>query len=478
MTVLVYKRSAIAAYCSICLLGLLTSCANSPTSASLEQSLAADPKLQNHSQKDHLVQLPSGFPPEIPIYPEAKLKEVTPISSQPSHPQSTGSGQGQLTHWTTSDPSNLVQSFYQRQLQSNGWQLSSQPNQDNTATNTIEARRYNLKVTVSFPTATSIQPATVPSPTASQSPGGATPSASPSQSPVSATEFTLQYIRDLGSAAVPQPSPANNTTDSPQPASSSGSPQAADSSNFTDLNKAPAELRQYIEDLAVLGVLIPSSSGSKSNSSAIGSQFEPNKAISRREFARWLVAANNQFYSNRPDRQIRLASDASQPAFQDVPRTDPEFPAIQGLAEAGLISSPLSGDTTTVLFRPDAPLTRENLILWKEPLDIRRALPPASIDAVKQTWGFQDAARIDPKALQAVLADFQNGETSNIRRVFGYTTLFQPQKPVTRSEAAAALWYFGSQGEGLSAKDALKLKNQPPTPTPSSSPSPQPTSTP
>jgi hypothetical protein len=77
---------------------------------------------------------------------------------------------------------------------------------------------------------------------------------------------------------------------------------------------------------------------------------------------------------------------------------------------------------------------------------------------VKQTWGFQDVGKIDPKALRAVLADFQSGEQSNIRRVFGYTTLFQPKKPVTRAEAAAALWYFGTQGDGVSAADALKLK--------------------
>jgi len=105
-------------------------------------------------------------------------------------------------------------------------------------------------------------------------------------------------------------------------------------------------------------------------------------------------------------------------------------------------------------------------------------LPSASIDAVKQTWGFQDVSKIDPKALRAVLADFQNGEFANIRRVFGYTTLFQPKKPVTRAEAAATLWYFGSQGEGLSAKEAQQLKDKPSqpsatsSPVPSSSPSP------
>jgi hypothetical protein len=59
-----------------------------------------------------------------------------------------------------------------------------------------------------------------------------------------------------------------------------------------------------------------------------------------------------------------------------------------------------------------------------------------------------------------VLADYQNGDLSNIRRAFGYTTLLQPQKVVTRAEAAATLWFFGSQGDGLSAQDALQAKQQ------------------
>jgi hypothetical protein len=39
--------------------------------------------------------------------------------------------------------------------------------------------------------------------------------------------------------------------------------------------------------------------------------------------------------------------------------------------------------------------------------------------------------------------------------------LFQPKKSVTRAEAAASLWYFGIQDQGLSAKDALEAKSKP-----------------
>jgi hypothetical protein len=454
------KRPTIIASLSA-LLVALTACANSPTSKVLEQSFSPDSSLkdnpitfgqssQNNTQNQTLAKLPADFPTEIPLYPEAQLQEV----KQPT----TSDNQDQVTVWTTAAPSNLVQSFYQKAFESNSWQIVSQPAFDD-ANSPLVARRNNLQVTVSVQPLTSLG---VQTPSSSQTTG--------SRNAGDITKFLIQYSQDAEKAAVPQPgepdfigpvlpSEVANTSADTLDAKDSTQMKPAGSSVFTDINKAPADLRKYVEDLAALGVLMPDKSASKSNSAA-GVAFEPNKNINRRQYVRWLVAANNQIYTNSPSKQIRLAAAEAQPAFQDVPRTDPDFPAIQGLAEAGLIPSPLSGDSTTVLFRPDAPLTRENLILWKVPLDTRQALPAASVDAVKQTWGFQDAARIDPKALRAVLADFQNGEQANIRRVFGYTALFQPKKTVTRAEATAAIWYFGTQGEGLSAKEALQLKGQ------------------
>jgi hypothetical protein len=215
-------------------------------------------------------------------------------------------------------------------------------------------------------------------------------------------------------------------------------------------------LRSAVEELAALGVITSDANGTKIS---LG-QWEPNKIMTRREYARWLVAANNRIYNNQPGQQVRLATTTDQPAFSDIPVKDPDFGAIQGLAEAGLIPSRLSGDPSIATFNPDAPVTREQLILWKVPLDTRQSLPTTSVELIQQTWGFQDAARIDPLALRAVAMDFQNGSLANIRRVFGFTTLFQPQRPVTRAEAAAALWYFGSQGRGISAKDAQQTSGR------------------
>lgn len=464
--VLFDKRPVLLAGLATCLLSFLTSCANSSSGDALERSLSADPKLKDNStlfggsaeknrQNQTLAQLPKDFPTEIPLYPEAKLEKVEPLT--------VPAAQGELTSWSSSDPINVIQSFYQKAFESNNWQIVSKPNDD--AGGPFVVRRNDLQVTVS-----------ISSDAATVNPGETLSSSQPAAGKTigNLTKFNIQYIRNSSEAASQSfdkeefTSPMVPSETASQPEGTSSTP----SQDFTDLDKVPQELRQHIEDLAALGVLSLDSSGSKNNPEATSIQFEPNKTISRREYARWLVAANNQIFANRPGQQIRLASETTQPAFQDVPRSDRDFQSIQALAEAGLIASPLTGDTTAVLFRPDTPLTRENLILWKVPLDTRQALPSTSIDTVKQTWGFQDVAKIDPKALRAVLADFQNGEQANIRRIFGYTTLFQPKKPVTRAEAVTAIWYFGSQGEGLSAKEALQLKRQPNPPSTTSEPSP------
>ncbi|NMG09664.1 S-layer homology domain-containing protein [Brasilonema sp. UFV-L1] len=450
------------------LLTSLTACANSPAAKNFEESLAADPKLKNNpatfgaqevrsrqqsQTPEATVQLPADFPKDIPLYPNATLQEVTPSSNENSSVS---------TRWLSSDPSNFIANYYRQQFQANNWQVIQGTSTSDEPKSSLEARRNDIQLKVF------IQPKTVTN-------------AAPNQ-PQTSTEIQISYSRD-STQSNPTPTSTPQVTDDaavqpgepqfvgPVQSQDSATQQSGtldnknptptpssqpNSQEFSDLNKVPQEFRQYIQDLAALGVLTVESNGVKSSGSTTN-QFDPGKIVTRRQFARWLVAANNAMYVNNPAKQIRLASENSQPTFQDVPKTDPDFRAIQGLAEAGLIPSTLSGDSTAVLFQPDAPLTREQLILWKVPLDTRQALPSANLEAVKQTWGFQDAGKIDPKALRAVLADFQNAEKSNIRRVFGYTTLFQPKKPVTRVEAGAVLWYFGTQGEGISAHEALKL---------------------
>jgi hypothetical protein len=263
----------------------------------------------------------------------------------------------------------------------------------------------------------------------------------------------------------PAPQPGEPAFVGPVPPADWGQ-SAAESPDFSNTSPAstlledvPADLKPYVQDWLALGVLDEASR--ESNTTISDVPFKPNQAITRGEYAHWLLTANNEFYADQSTKRIRPGAASSKPAFQDVPTTHPYYPAIQGLAEAGIIPSALTGNSTAITFRPNDPLTRENLVLWKVPLDTRTALPTATVEAVKGTWGFQDVSQIEPLALRAVLADRQNGDFANILRAFGYTTLFQPKKAVSQAEAAAALWRFGTQTEGVSAADTLRRSQAP-----------------
>ncbi|NEQ96790.1 MAG: S-layer protein [Cyanothece sp. SIO2G6] len=228
-----------------------------------------------------------------------------------------------------------------------------------------------------------------------------------------------------------------------------------------DVSEAPDILETYIQEFIALGIVQLGSDESQRDSLNNNQLklFRPNAQITRREYARWLFLANNLFNRDRPGQLLRKSAQKAEPVFQDVLPGDLDFRIIQGLAEAGLIDSILTNPSTPVRFRPDDPLTREDLIAWKAPLDSQNALPDAAVENIEQSWGFQDAAAIDPAALSAIWIDYQNADVSNIRRAFGYTRLFQPEKTVTRAEAAAVLWHFGSQSEGRSADSLLEDVN-------------------
>lgn len=211
---------------------------------------------------------------------------------------------------------------------------------------------------------------------------------------------------------------------------------------FSDLETAPAPLRSWLKDLNQFGTITPKA----------GREFRPNILVARREYARWLLLTNNRLYKNQPSRQIRIAQPNDMASFPDIPNNHPDFAIVQGLANAGLING--TGDR----FRPNDPLLREEMVQWKIPLDLRQPLPNATLETVSQSWGFKDSDRISENALSAVFADSQLRDISNIRRSFGFTTLLQPQKPVTRAEAAASLWYFGTAVDGTSVSKILETE--------------------
>lgn len=428
----VARRSLVGLGSLIGCVGLLSACANGPGSEALERSLTADPRLQTATPVAEaspgngvVPTLPPDFPAAIPQYSQATLEAVD-----------TATGR---TVWRTDDPSDRVMAFYRDAFQTQGWQLTETA----LSAGMLTARQADgLTVTLTLqPTATS--PTDTPSPTR-PTPVPTSPASpiAPASPIVAGTRFELRYRRGT-EATVPE------TLTSPAPGAESAATQ-----NFSDLDQVPPALQSAVADLAALGVLTPIA---PSNSTGVGT-FAPNQPLTRRDFARWLVAANNRLFRDQPGKQIRLAPANDAPVFQDVPPSDPDFAAIQGLAAAGILPSRLSGDTTATQFQPNAKLNRETLLRWKVPLDLRRTLAPATVEAVQETWGFQDANRISPDALRAVLADYQNGDLANIRRVFGFTTLLQPQREVTRAEGAAALSYFGFQTEGVTAADVLQAE--------------------
>ena len=249
-----------------------------------------------------------------------------------------------------------------------------------------------------------------------------------------------------------QAEPADSTAPQNDPDPGSETAESVDQA-ISDLTGVPADLQSYIRDLQTLDVIEPVATVAAEDSPQATTTAPFTTAITRREYAQWLFDSHNAIYADDPGDRLRAGNPSDEPAFQDVAATDPNFAAIQGLAEAGLIPSAFTGNSTAVNFRPDAPLVREDLILWKVPLDSRTALPTTTPEAVTTAWGFQDAATIDPLPLRAIAADFQLGDFANFRRAFGYTTLFRPDKAVTRAEAAAVLWRFGSQTEGQTAAD-------------------------
>ena len=266
----------------------------------------------------------------------------------------------------------------------------------------------------------------------------------------------------------PSPSPSNSASPSTSPSDSppiAPPPNVNSANSWPDLDQTPPNLRPYVNDFLALDLLKPESkSESKSEpkpdskpDSKSEQKLAPSRLsdpIDRRTFAKWLLQVNNRFYDST--KQIRTATPTTKPIFQDIPANDPDFNSIQGLAEAGIIPSALTNSAGSDRFYPDKPITREDVLRWKVPLDVRTTLPPATRGDIRKAWAFQDLDKINPVALSALYSDHQNGDASNLRRTFGYTTLLQPKRAITHAEAAAILWSIGFQSDRITAQDLRK----------------------
>ncbi|KAL3652394.1 hypothetical protein CASFOL_002075 [Castilleja foliolosa] len=181
----------------------------------------------------------------------------------------------------------------------------------------------------------------------------------------------------------------------------------------------------------------------------IEDDVQPGDICTRREYARWLVLASSALSRTTTSKvyPAMYIENVSELAFDDISTEDPDFPSIQGLAEAGLIASKLSRrdmqsygdeDPSPLYFSPGSPLSRQDLVSWKMALE-KRQLPVVDKKILQQVSGFIDVDKIDPDAWPALVADLTAGEQGITTLAFGYTRLFQPEKPVTKAQAAIAL---------------------------------------
>lgn len=183
--------------------------------------------------------------------------------------------------------------------------------------------------------------------------------------------------------------------------------------------------------------------------------FKPYGPISRGQFVAWLVRANNAIYGKKY--RIRLARSGDS-TFKDVPKSNPYWPYIQGLANSGFVVGFTDGT-----FKPNKQLTREEMIHLKVNVDYGGLKKNNGYIKKKSLnrW-FNDWNQVDKRFAPAVYWD-DYSSAKNISRVFGTLKVLKPKTAVTREEAATCIWVFGGHANstrGYRAKDGkTALKN-------------------
>ncbi|XP_061957112.1 uncharacterized protein LOC133678687 isoform X1 [Populus nigra] len=181
----------------------------------------------------------------------------------------------------------------------------------------------------------------------------------------------------------------------------------------------------------------------------IEADIQSSDLCTRREFARWLVTASSALSRSMLSKvyPAMYIENFTELAFDDITPDDPDFSSIQGLAEAGLISSKLSSggllsssveNQGPFYFAAESPLSRQDLVSWKMALE-KRQFPEADKKMLYKVSGFRDIDKLNPDAWPALVADLSAGDQGIISLAFGCTRLFQPDKPVTKAQAAVAL---------------------------------------
>ena len=219
-------------------------------------------------------------------------------------------------------------------------------------------------------------------------------------------------------------------------------------SDLTDIADIPN--KEMIDDLSKLHVfddLAVSSSDRKA-------QFKPLQPVTRGEYVTWLYRAYNAIKT--PDKQLHLAPQVRQ-QFSDTAPTHPAYKYVQAISNAGYSIGYKDGT-----FKPDKPLTREEMMGIKIGLDVGKDIPPyrSQMEAV---WKYSDGKSVDERFTGFIEQDYYvSGPLgSNTQRAFGKIGTFKPKQAVLRYEAAGTLWQqgqFGNNGD-ITATDAIKREN-------------------
>jgi outer membrane murein-binding lipoprotein Lpp len=211
---------------------------------------------------------------------------------------------------------------------------------------------------------------------------------------------------------------------------------------FTDLTEVAQ--RPMIEELSKLGVF-----------DGMTGNFDPDKTITRGQYVTWLYKAYNTLMP--VDKQIHLAPSAS-PFFKDLPPDNPAYKYAQALANAGF-----SVGYEDKTFRPDKPISREEMIGLKVGVDAGKSFEPYR-GQMAFVWKFSDSKDVDERFTGYIHQDYYTSGPygSNIQRAFGKLGQFHPKASCTRAEAAGTLWQMGQFGNwGHTAANVLKQGTTP-----------------
>ncbi|KAK4718438.1 hypothetical protein R3W88_016776 [Solanum pinnatisectum] len=179
----------------------------------------------------------------------------------------------------------------------------------------------------------------------------------------------------------------------------------------------------------------------------IEADVQPGDLCTQREYARWLVSASSVLSRTNASKvyPAMYIENVTELALDDITLR------LQGLAEAGLISSKLSRhdkksssypDQSPFFFTPESFLLQSFITSGSCQLEMaleKRQLPVVDQKSLQKVSGWIDTDKIHPDAWPALVADLSSGEWGIIALAFGYTRLFQPYKPVTKGQAAIAL---------------------------------------